>query len=906
MRKIIAGLVLAGAVVSVSAAPQDFHGEILIGENNCVACHDASAAARERLNSRAAPLLGKDGVGLTPQWIRAYLENPQLVKPGSLQPDLFGGMAEAEKSDAVEALTHYIFSLNTAAKGSVDAGPSEIAAGRELFHKVGCVACHAPAELPPKSAGDERSRAELASLAKDSIALGDLASKTTVRELADFLMNPLKTRPSGRMPSFKLSRPEAHNIAAYLLRDQIPADVKRVEGLKFDYFEPAPQSVDAFAKAKPVSSGTARQVNTDPKKRTTNFGLRFKGTLTVPKEGEYKFYISSDDGSWLFINGKLVADNGGIHPDGEKSGSVVLNAGDHSFECLYFDGGGQIALRASWEGPGLPKQEIPASAFAHGEGSMKPTGGGDFALNKDKAAKGRELFVSMNCASCHQVDAPGTKSAKSLAALDVKRADGCLSEKPARGLPKFNASAADREAMRAALAKTKDWDKPLPNDQHVEKSVVQMNCVACHSRDSMTGPEGLRRDYFATVGDLDLGDEGRIPPSLTGVGAKLKQQWLTNVIYHGATVRPYMATRMPVFGEANVKRLPEALMKTDIPKFTGKAKPVDGANAGNGRKLVGVGGLSCIICHNFGGKPSLGIPAIDLTTMGDRLRYEWFHDYMINPHALRPGTRMPSFWPEGKAVNKTIEDGDTEKQIGAIWAYISKPKGQRLPDGMNTDKRELIADEHALIYRNFIEGCGPRGIGVGYPEKANLAFDADWMSIPILWQGSFMDTARHRSGRGQGYEAPMGDNIVKWTPGSPFAVLDTDDAQWPVEKWRSTDLKFKGYKLDDEQRPAFLYSFRDSVAIADYPVAVAAAGANPGFKRTITLIASKPVEKLFFRAALAPKIEPRENGVFVVNDKVTVKLGPDAKLRKSGDQTELLVPVVFKSGKSVIIEELSW
>lgn len=900
-------LIRVGLIVGVAGLVRgtEHRGEILVGEHNCVACHDAGDAAKERLNSRAAPVLGKDGVALTPQWVRAYLDNPQKVKPGSLQPDLFGGLSAAEKAEAVEALTQYVVSLNPA-KGSADAGPSDMAAGRELFHKVGCVACHAPSELPPKVPGDERSRAELAALATESVPLGDLASKTTIPELSDFLMNPLKARPSGRMPSFKLSKAEAHAISAWLLRDQMPADTKKVEGLKFEYFEPAVQSVADFNKAKPKASGDAAQVNASPKKRGENFALRFRGTITVPKEGEYKFYVSADDGAWLFVDGKLVVDNGGIHPDTEKGGQLVLTAGDHSFECLYFDGGGQIALKASWEGPGIPKQEIPASAFTHGEGSMKPTGGGEFALNKEKVAKGRELFVSMNCAACHQVDQPGTKSAKALAALDLKRADGCLSESPAKGLPKFHTSADDREAMRAALAKAKELEKSLPNEAYVEKTVAQMNCIACHSRDEMAGPQGLRRDYFATAGDLDLGDEGRIPPSLTGVGAKLKQQWLTNVIFRGATVRPYMATRMPVFGEAGVKRLPEALMKTDIPKFTGKTKVPDGASATSGRKLVGVGGLSCIICHNFAGKPSLGVPAIDLTTFGDRLRYEWFHDYMINPQSLRPGTRMPSFWPEGVAANKSIEAGHTEKQIGAIWAYISKPKGQRLPEGMNTDKRELLADTEALIYRNFIEGCGPRGIGVGYPEKANLAFDSDWMSIALLWQGSFMDTARHRSGRGQGFEPPMGDNVVKWTPGSPFAVLETDDAKWPEEKWRSTDLKFKGYKLDDVQRPAFLYSFRDSVVIADYPVAVENTGANPGFKRTITLIASKPVANFYFRAALAHKIEPRENGVFIVDDKVTVKLSGAPKVRTNGSQSELLVPVEFKSGKAVITEELAW
>ena len=34
-----------------------------------------------------------------------------------------------------------------------------------------------------------------------SVPLGDLASKTTVDQLAQFLLDPLKTRPHGRMPA---------------------------------------------------------------------------------------------------------------------------------------------------------------------------------------------------------------------------------------------------------------------------------------------------------------------------------------------------------------------------------------------------------------------------------------------------------------------------------------------------------------------------------------------------------------------------------------------------------------------------------------------------------------------------------------------------------------------------------
>src|SRR6185295_20077762 len=91
-----------------------------------------------------------------------------------------------------------------------------------------------------------------------------------------------------------------------------------------------------------------------------------------------------------------------------------------------------------------------------------------------------------------------------------------------------------------------------------------------------------------------------------------------------------------------------------------------------GRNLVGTGGFACISCHTFGPHKSLGIPALDLTLTTRRLKKDWFHRYLLDPQSLRPGTRMPSFWPEGVAVNKDVLKGDTEAQIRALWLYLAR------------------------------------------------------------------------------------------------------------------------------------------------------------------------------------------------------------------------------------------
>ena len=46
---------------------------------------------------------------------------------------------------------------------------------------------------------------------------------------------------------------------------------------------------------------------------------------------------------------------------------------------------------------------------------------------------------------------------------------------------------------------------------------------------------------------------------------------------------------------------------------------------------------------------------------------------------LKPGTRMPTFFPRGKSQNLSVLNGDTNRQIAAIWAYLKTATKHPLP-----------------------------------------------------------------------------------------------------------------------------------------------------------------------------------------------------------------------------------
>lgn len=892
-------------------------GEILLSEMNCVACHSTTPEIKERLASRQSPRLGAKGVRITPHHLRAFLENPAATKPGTLMPDALHGLEPAKKAEVAEALTHYLISLQKADdRPAAGANSAAIATGKTLYHTVGCVQCHAPTELPASAANNPTAKADFDRLQQTSVPLGPLASKYTVNELAAFLKDPLKARPSGRMPSLKLTDAESRAIAMFLVRDQIPAGTPtKLEGVEYDYFEADLPELPEFDRLSPKTKGTAETFTLKVAERKNDFALRFRGTLTTPKEGEYKFWTRSDDGSRLFINGKKVVENGGIHPAQDREGKVKLSAGNHAIEVMYFDGGGQTELKVSWEPPGGKKEEIPASALSHDGQPMEPLGSAPFVVDAAKAAQGANHYVTMQCASCHDSQPAATPvnviaaAAKPLAQLRARQPSGCLATKPSERAPKFEITDRQRVVLLAGLQNQAVFAEPLDAGDRVKRTMTTLNCYACHQRDRRGGADGLHREYLAGVGEVDLGDEGRIPPHLNNVGTKLQADWIKQVLVDGAAVRPYMATRMPLFGADNVGHLPALFEKADALADAAPQPdvfaPGMAADANKfGRRLLGTTGMSCIACHNLAGNQSLGVPAIDLATSGQRLKWDWFRRYLIDPQALRPGTRMPSFWPAGVSVNKEVLAGDSEKQILAIWAYLARKNFTDLPPGLVRGKQEILAQTEAVIYRNFIDGGGPRAIGVGYPEKANLAFDAEGMRLALIWQGSFIDAAKHRTGRGQGFEKPLGTNVLQGPAGPAFALLESESAPWPQESGKAAGYRFHGYRLDAHRRPTFRYSFGE-VQIEDFPMAIAGDN-DASFQRTITLRTDKPTDRLYFRAAVAEKIEEKA-GAFHIGETLRLKF-PGAKpiIRNSDGKAELLVPITFAGKEAKLVEEITW
>ena len=844
-------------------------GKLLISELNCQSCH--GAVLKSALPQRQAPILTNVASRVTPEFLKQFITNPQHVKPGTAMPSLVSG----ENTDqVVEALTHFL-----AADGIVVPAPvsaDSIVRGDGIFHALGCAACH----------GDQqKSAAERPSYV---MPLGKLDTKYTVGSLFSFLKDPHAVRPSGRMPSLNLSDEEARDVANYLLQN-----VDVAPNMTFEYFEGAWQKLPDFNSMTPTATGATTGFDVRAAAKREQFGLRFKAFLHIATDGEYEFWLGSDDGSRLLIDGTVVIDMDDIHPHTTKSARQNLSAGVHKIVIEYFEAGGEESLSVEIKGPGIDRQPLAGHVSNSQE---RPEKRRSFQVDAELVREGKDLFTALGCASCHQHEKIGknTGAAKPVPPFAaLKASKGCLSGITQPGVPEFALSEQQRSDIAAAMTSLKTnrgtW---LPEvTQQISEAMLTLNCYACHQRNKTGGVPREHNELF-TTSIPEMGDEGRIPPHLDGIGDKLQKSWLKHVMNNGTRDRPYMATRMPKFGEKNVGRLIDLFVhadeRTDVDDVQFE-EPKHRVIA-EARLMVGDQALSCIKCHYFGKHKATGIQSLDLTTMTTRLRRDWFHRYLLNPQAYRPGTRMPSAWPNNKSVVPKILHGMPSQQIEAIWTYLSDGRQAKVPSGLVAKAIELKPIDRPIIYRNFIDGLSARGIAVGYPQKAHLAWDAEQMNLGLIWHGAFIDASMHWVGRGQGYQTPLGDHVMRLTMGQPLAVLESTNEPWPTESSREAGYVFRGYKLDADGKPTFRYE-TNGVTAFDFTEPIPG-GEYSSLRRSLRFESDRQVPGLNCRV-IAGDIR-RQKKSWVLNNAIVLTFaGTEPTVRDVQGQQELIVPIIF-------------
>ena len=73
-------------------------------------------------------------------------------------------------------------------------------------------------------------------------------------------------------------------------------------------------------------------------------GRVYAGYILVPADDVYQFTLTSDDGSRLYVDGKLLIDNDGLHSAQAKTGDVALAEGLHAVRIEWYNATGDAVL----------------------------------------------------------------------------------------------------------------------------------------------------------------------------------------------------------------------------------------------------------------------------------------------------------------------------------------------------------------------------------------------------------------------------------------------------------------------------------------------------------------------------------------------------------------------------------
>lgn len=425
---------------------------------------------------------------------------------------------------------------------------------------------------------------------------------------------------------------------------------------------------------------------------------------------------------------------------------------------------------------------------------FQPNDPPDEAVAAEAIENGRRNFISLHCANCHRLpDDGGTAHAAAVIPFSISATAagrGCL--EPSGGTdhsdhPLFHWKPGDRESLTELAGSGAGSGSGIAGQLEVVLNALQ--CVRCHQRGNRK-PDAAAMQEFVSLGE-DLGEEGRIPPTLDFAGRKFQRSALVRILTGRGAVRPYMPTVMPAVEAELAGWLADAFAAADRDP---KERPTPREGQENlvgrnmwGRELMGVKGLGCVVCHQLNGNPSLGIQAIDLALAPDRLRPEWFRDYLIDPPAFRAGTRMPSFWPDGKPT-RGGSGGSTDRQIDSIWAYLVEIDQSRLPEGLDDPSSLLLSvDREPVIFRTFFQGAGLHSLALGWPEGVHAAFDSFSMTLSPLWKGGFLNAENTWENRFTPWTVPASDHSFELFPAGrkPVRLTWNDQPLIPVlSSWR--------------------------------------------------------------------------------------------------------------------------
>lgn len=507
--------------------------------------------------------------------------------------------------------------------------------GHALVKELGCFGCHPMAQYPWERVGP---------------ALNQVAAKADFTWLTHWIHAPKEYLPKTRMPYFYLSEEESREVAAYLVASST---------------DPNYAAVDVSA-ANPARGETLlNEVGC-----LGCHSLEPKDNDNGPIQGPNLTEVGEKtNATWLF---NWLKDPQQYNPETNMPNLRLTD--DEALDIAAY----LVSLKGNGNGEEvpLPEGEELEQLAAKGEETIRRYGCfGCHHINglEDRGRIGTDLSDWGN-KDVHMLDfghqeIPHTREAwmshklKDPRSFDIGR---ILPEKDKLRMPNFELADDEVEAVVVAITSLMkepipDVRRPMPESEkrHLSQKeadivegrriIEKYNCVGCHQVERLGEAEFWGGDIQAYIDD-----PGFYPPIIYGEGKKVQSEWLYNFLKNVKTIRPWMKVRMPSFPftDDEVVALVKyfvAIDEAEWPYVFMEDKEFPEREVLAGMHLLK--GYQCISCHAVNqemvdavaDKSSL---APNLSLVKERLRYDWLHDWILNPAQIAPGTRMPDNFPD--------------------------------------------------------------------------------------------------------------------------------------------------------------------------------------------------------------------------------------------------------------------
>ena len=172
-----------------------------------------------------------------------------------------------------------------------------------------------------------------------------------------------------RAIAIRYKYPESNVLSQYvgtdICQESQAINKNLVKGLSYEYFEGKVRSTSDIPGLTKMKTGATDVITTSERNRDANYAFIFTGYIKIPKDDLYTFYLTSNDGSKLYLNDELAIDNDGAHGKREETVSLSLKKGYHKLQLYYFQLGGGQDLRLEWSSNEITREEIPSAVLFH-------------------------------------------------------------------------------------------------------------------------------------------------------------------------------------------------------------------------------------------------------------------------------------------------------------------------------------------------------------------------------------------------------------------------------------------------------------------------------------------------------------------------------------------------------------